>query len=63
MLGVTDTIAQNEAEYLEIAVRLGLDEAWRLDVVQRISQRHDYLYNDKACVIGLERFYDSLVRR
>jgi len=25
MLGVTDTIAKNEAEYIEIAVRLGLD--------------------------------------
>jgi len=29
MLGVTDTITKNEAEYIEIAVRLGLDRVER----------------------------------
>ena len=57
MLGVTDTIAQNEAEYIEIAVKLGLDPAWRHHITQCISQSHDHLYEDKACVAGLEAFY------
>ncbi|MBW4495247.1 MAG: tetratricopeptide repeat protein [Oscillatoria princeps RMCB-10] len=61
MLGVTDTVAQNEAEYIEIAVRLGLDRQWRRDISQRMSQRHDCLYEDKICVGGLEQFYERVV--
>ena len=32
MLGVTDTIAHNVAEYIEIAVKLGLNPVWRRDI-------------------------------
>lgn len=56
-LGVTDTIASNEAEYIEIAVKLGLSPEWRNSAVQQMLQRHAYLYDDKTCVIGLEEFY------
>jgi len=62
MLGVTDTIAQNEEEYIQIAVNLGLDSEWRRDVVQRMSQRHDHLFDDKVCVTALEGFYQKIVR-
>lgn len=62
MLGVTDTIAQNEVEYIEIAVKLGLDPAWRCNIVKRIKESHDRLYDDKACVAGLETFYKQVVR-
>ncbi len=61
MLGVTDTVAQNEAEYIEIAVRLGLDRQWRRDISQRMSERHDCLYEDKICVEALEEFYERVV--
>jgi protein O-GlcNAc transferase len=62
MLGVTDTIANNEAEYIEIAVRLGLDREWRQSIVQRMSDRHQYLYDDRSCVKALEAFYKQAVR-
>lgn len=62
MLGVTDTIAQTEAEYIEIAVKLGLDPEWRLAMVEQIKVRHDYLYDDKACVEALEAFYKQVVQ-
>ncbi|MDV2992367.1 MAG: hypothetical protein N4J56_002021 [Chroococcidiopsis sp. SAG 2025] len=61
MLGVTDTIASDEAEYIEIAVKLGLDRDWRDSIVKQISQRHSYLYNDKTCVEALDAFFCSLV--
>lgn len=61
MLGVTDTIAQNEAEYIEIAVKLGLDPAWRSSIVEKMSQNCDRLFDDKACVAGLEAFYKQVV--
>jgi predicted O-linked N-acetylglucosamine transferase (SPINDLY family) len=63
LLGVTDTIAKNEAEYIEIAVKLGLDSAWRQDISQRMSQRQDNLFDDETCVKGLEDFYQQVVRK
>jgi predicted O-linked N-acetylglucosamine transferase (SPINDLY family) len=61
MLGVTDTIAENEAEYIDIAVKLGLDPAWRRSIAERVSQNHNRLFDDKACVAGLEAFYKQVV--
>jgi len=59
---VTDTITKNEAEYIEIAVRLGLDREWRDSIVERMVQRHSYLYDDKTCVEALEAFYRRVVQ-
>jgi predicted O-linked N-acetylglucosamine transferase (SPINDLY family) len=61
-LEVTETIASDEEEYIEIAVRLGKDREWRSSIVEKISQRHEYLYDDKTCVAALEDFYQSVVR-
>jgi predicted O-linked N-acetylglucosamine transferase (SPINDLY family) len=63
MLGVTDTIVPSQVEYIEIAVKLGLDSAWRQEISARMKERHKYLYEDKACVAGLEAFYQDVVRK
>lgn len=60
-LDVTETIANSEAEYLEISVRLGLEPTWRAEIVARILQHHISLYDDKSCVIALEAFYRQQV--
>jgi predicted O-linked N-acetylglucosamine transferase (SPINDLY family) len=60
MIEVRDTIAQNEAEYIEIAVKLGLDPVWRSLIAEKIKQRCDRLFDDKACVAGLEAFYKEV---
>ena len=57
MLGVTETVAQTAAEYVEIAVRLGLELEWRQSIADRILQRQARLYGDKTCVAALEAFY------
>lgn len=62
MLGVTETIAKDEAEYIEIAVRLGLDPDWRQSLVQRIMENHSRIYDDKTCVAALEEFYQRVVQ-
>jgi len=62
MLGVTETIAKDLDEYIEIAVRLGKDGEWRSSIIEKISQRHSYLYDDKTCVAALEDFYQSVVQ-
>jgi predicted O-linked N-acetylglucosamine transferase (SPINDLY family) len=61
LLGVTDTVAYTEAEYIDIAVRLGLEPEWREAIVQRMSASHANLFDDKTCVIGLEEFYRQVV--
>ncbi|MEM9922279.1 MAG: tetratricopeptide repeat protein [Cyanobacteria bacterium P01_D01_bin.50] len=62
MLDVTETIAQTEAEYIDIAVKLGQDRNWRNSLVKRIVERHSYLYDDKTCVEALEDFYRSVIQ-
>jgi predicted O-linked N-acetylglucosamine transferase (SPINDLY family) len=61
MLGVTDTIADNEAEYIEIAVRLGLEREWRDSIIKQMVQRHSYLFDDKTCVEALDTFFSRVV--
>lgn len=57
MLGVTDTVAKNPAEYIQIAVKLGCQPEWRKNIVEQIKHRQTSLYNDKSSIIALEEFY------
>ncbi|MEG3862695.1 tetratricopeptide repeat protein [Microcoleus sp. herbarium12] len=57
MLGVTETVADSAAEYVEIAVRLGLEPEWRRGIADRMSRSHARLYGDTACVGALSNFY------
>jgi predicted O-linked N-acetylglucosamine transferase (SPINDLY family) len=61
MLGVTDTIAQDEREYIDIAVRLGLDTQWRQEIRDKIQANHSRVYDDLTCVTALEEFYERVV--
>ncbi|HEY9702280.1 MAG TPA: tetratricopeptide repeat protein, partial [Allocoleopsis sp.] len=61
MLGVTETIAENETEYINIAVKLGLDETWRNIIRQKMIINQHNLYEDQSCVKSLEDFYQSIV--
>jgi protein O-GlcNAc transferase len=61
ILGLTDTIAKDEAEYIDIAVQLGLDAEWRYTLSQQMSDRHANLYEDVTCVKALEQFYRQVV--
>jgi predicted O-linked N-acetylglucosamine transferase (SPINDLY family) len=60
-LGVTDTIAKNAAEYVQIAVRLGTDRTWRDDIVHRMAANYSSVYSDTRCVRALEDFYTRTV--
>jgi len=61
-IGVTETIAQTEAEYIAIATRLGLDSQWRAGVKTHLAQNSQRLYDDPACVIALEEFFRQVVK-
>ncbi|MCB8778515.1 tetratricopeptide repeat protein [Planktothrix agardhii 1032] len=61
MIGLTETIAENEAEYVKIAVKLGLDSVWRKTISEQMSDRHYLIFDDQVCVAGLEEFYQTVV--
>jgi protein O-GlcNAc transferase len=58
-MGVTECIAASPDDYVNIAVRLGTDAAYRSQVRARILQRNQVLYEDARVVREFERFYLS----
>lgn len=63
MLGVTEIIAKDIDNYIELAVRLGLDPEWRQQIVQSICQNRSKLYQDLSCIKALEAFYTEVMNR
>jgi len=62
-IDITETIAATEEEYVDIAVKLGLDPAWRSQIKSRMKENCDRLYDDTACVAGLETFYRQAIQQ
>jgi protein O-GlcNAc transferase len=60
-LGVTDTIALNEANYIDIAVRLAQEPAWRNQISTAMQAQCSQVFDDSTCVIALEKFYYQVV--
>jgi protein O-GlcNAc transferase len=58
-LGVTETIARDEADYVDLAVRLRLDRMWHQSVVDRMVAGYPQLYSDTRSVRALEEFFRS----
>jgi predicted O-linked N-acetylglucosamine transferase (SPINDLY family) len=61
-LGVSETIAHDKKEYIDISVRLGQDRAWRAQIVERMKANHGLLFGDTRCVRALEEFYRQAVK-
>ena len=54
LLGLDELVATSTAEYVDIALRLADDVAWQARIRQRIAQRRDALFDDRASVRALE---------
>ena len=63
MIGVTETIAKTETEYIEIALRLGLDQEWRKVVRDKMAANKHLLFDDRECIKGLECFFEEAVQK
>jgi predicted O-linked N-acetylglucosamine transferase (SPINDLY family) len=61
-LGITETIAHDADEYVDIAARLGTDRKWRQNVKDRVVAGYPALYSDSRCVRVLEDFLQRVVR-
>jgi predicted O-linked N-acetylglucosamine transferase (SPINDLY family) len=62
-MGILDTIAATDDEYVAIALRLGQDKAWREHVRGEILAHKHLLYEDAGVVRELERFFEDAVQR
>lgn len=66
-LGITETAAQDETEYIKISVRLGNDRDWRENLRQRLqigvsdAIAPAQLYADRQGVAALEEFFRDVV--
>lgn len=56
MMGVEETIAANEEEYISIAVRLAKDTQWREDISTKTARNEHKIFRDNACIAALEKF-------
>jgi predicted O-linked N-acetylglucosamine transferase (SPINDLY family) len=60
-MGIPDCVAKDSGEYVDIAVRLGTDKAYRDGIKARILARNHLLYEDMAVVREFERFFQEAV--
>lgn len=60
-MGITDTIATDAAQYVEIAVRVANDAAWRSALQARMAASNHVLFEDIRVVREFERFFSSAV--
>ncbi len=61
-LGITDTIATHEADYINIAVRLAQEPTWRREISTVMQAQCSKSFDDPTCVIALEEFYCQVVQ-
>jgi protein O-GlcNAc transferase len=55
-----ETIASSLDEYVQIAVRLGLDDRWREEVGRQVKARQERVYRDPAPIRALEAWLQTL---
>jgi protein O-GlcNAc transferase len=63
MMDLTETVAATPDDYVDIAVRLGLDDDWRRHIGERMRERRPLIYDDETPIRGLESFLLRITRR
>jgi len=59
-MGIPETIAHTLEDYVQIAVRLGLDDRWREQMGRQVQARQERVYRDPAPIRALEQWLQSL---
>ena len=55
LMGVTETVAATAEQYVDIAVRLARDRAWRDTVAARMESARSALFDDRARTLARSR--------
>ncbi len=59
-MGIADCVATDAEHYVEIALRLGTDPAFRAEVIEKIRRASPLLFDDLAAVSEHERIFAEL---
>lgn len=59
-LGITETVATSTAHYIELAVRIGCDRAWRNDLSERMLLAQTEVFDDQTCIPALAKFWQEV---
>jgi predicted O-linked N-acetylglucosamine transferase (SPINDLY family) len=62
-MGIDDCTVQYPGEYIQKAIKLGRDQAYRDSIKQKILARNSALYANENAVKGLEQFFKDAVRK
>lgn len=62
-MGMMDCVAESKARYIEIAVKLGTDPAYREEIRQKILAKNDVLYENMGIVRELEDFFSQAIEK
>jgi predicted O-linked N-acetylglucosamine transferase (SPINDLY family) len=62
MMGINDTVAEDIDEYIDIAVRLGIDERFYWKNREKIRSRSDRLFEDYSVPAALAAFFKNTVK-
>lgn len=57
LMGVEECVARDHEHYVELAVRLGTDAAWRAEISARILAAAPVLYGDPTAAAELARIF------
>jgi predicted O-linked N-acetylglucosamine transferase (SPINDLY family) len=57
----TDCLAENPADYVELAVRLGCDGDYRRHISERLNEAKHAVFEDHAAVSEHERIFSELL--
>ena len=60
-IGVTETIARDEDDYVELAVRLAGDAGWRGQIAESMNRQKGLAYADNECVRSLETILQGMI--
>jgi predicted O-linked N-acetylglucosamine transferase (SPINDLY family) len=63
MMGITDTVASDVDDYVDLAVRLGRDTSLRREASGRIAANKHRLYGDMESIRALEAFIEGVAAR
>ena len=55
LMGLDELIAKDQEDYVEIAIRLGTDSAWRRQVAQHIAKNNDVIFDMETPLRQLEQ--------
>ncbi len=61
MMGVTDLVAESEAQYTQLALRCATDRPWRDSISRRIVASGDKIFEQQAGIRELEDFFDRAI--